>query len=85
MKSNQIEKASFNDFILGLASAALCYLGHGEQVEGLKNRSINKSLASYNIELIKLLEQKTKGNLTEEEKRLMTEVIADLTKKYQSL
>ena len=70
-------EVDFSGLILGFCSAALSYLGFGpEQV----NR--NLLLARQNIEIIELLANKTKGNLTPEEEKLIQEVLHDLRLKF---
>jgi hypothetical protein len=44
--------------------------------------SINLPLARQTIDLLNLLEQKTRGNLTGEEERLFTQVLYDLRMRY---
>ena len=67
----------FSGLILGFCSAALAYLGYGD--EGLGKNLI---LARQNIDIIEMLQQKTQGNLTLEEKTLIDEVVFDLKAKF---
>ena len=71
----------FSGLILGFASAALFYSGHSA-VEGQKAPEINLPLSRQNIDIIELLKEKTKGNLTQEEQELMTTVLEDLKVKF---
>ena len=78
------EKKDFVDFnalILGLSSAALHYLGH-PTLDGSEKVEINLQLAKQNIDIIRLLHKKTKGNLSTEENDLLIQVLADLTDKF---
>ena len=70
----------FSGLILGFSSAALSYLGYGP--DGTSGGPKNPLLASQNIEIIKMLEAKTKGNLTTQETHLVHEVLRDLMTKY---
>ena len=71
----------FNGLILGFSSAALHYIGH-TAIEGKSVSETNLPLALQNLEIIELLRDKTKGNLTDEESQLVDEIIRDLRLKY---
>jgi hypothetical protein len=71
----------FSELILGFSSAALYYLGQGA-VEGKKAGASNLPLAKQNIEIVAMLAEKTKGNLSTEETALITKVLTDLRKKH---
>ncbi len=74
MSEQQVE---FSGLVLGFCSAALSYLGYGNN-----NAPKNLSLAKQNIDILVLLAEKTKGNLSEEEHRLLNDALADLKTKY---
>ena len=80
-ESNKGNFVDFNALILGLSSAALHYLGH-PALEGSEKVEVNLELAKQNIDIIRLLHLKTKGNLTVEESDLLIQVLADLTDKF---
>lgn len=67
--------------ILGFSSAALYYLGE-TGVEGKAAPEANLPLAEQNIDILLLLREKTKNNLSEEESKLLTQVISDLQVKF---
>lgn len=67
----------FSALIMGFSSAALYYLGE-HPVEGKAPAERNLPLARQNIDIIGLLHEKTKGNLTADEQRLITQVMSDL-------
>ena len=71
----------FSGLILGFGSAALTYMGLTSQGQ-IDQSQKNLALARQNIEIIELLVQKTKGNLTTEELQLTEHVLADLRMKY---
>jgi hypothetical protein len=75
--TSQFSNVEFSGLILGFCSAALSYMGYGA-----KDTPKNLDLAKQNIEIIKLLQAKTKGNLTDDEQRLMTEALTDLQQKF---
>ena len=79
-KSKEIQNVQFSGLILGFSSAALSYLGFSPDGHG--GGPSNLDLAKQNIEIIKLLKEKTAGNLTEDEKHLTDEVPRDLMFKF---
>lgn len=67
----------FNSFIVSLASSAMLYLGETPHPETGKTAK-NLPLARNTIELLAMLQEKTKGNLDEEEDRLISTLVDDL-------
>jgi len=72
---------NFSSFILSLSSSVLINLGV------IENPVTNKmerepEIAKQTIELIELLREKTKGNLTEEESRLLDDILRELRLQY---
>lgn len=76
-KPTQLPPLDFNTFILSLSSSVLMSLG---VVENPVTGKLEKepALAMQTIELIELLKVKTKGNLTEEEASLLSDVLHEL-------
>jgi hypothetical protein len=52
------------------------------QIKGQEKREPDLELAKYNIDMLETLEEKTKGNLTEEEQRVLTEQLNQLRMAY---
>ena len=74
-------KVDMNTFILSLSSSVLVNLGEvPDPVTG--KISQNLEMARHTIDILALLEEKTKGNLTEDEERLLKNVLFDLRMKY---
>jgi hypothetical protein len=72
---------SFSTFILGLASTALIHLGEAPNPEtGRVEREL--TLARQSLDLLSMLHEKTRGNLSEEEARLFTNILTDLRLRY---
>ncbi len=71
----------FATFVLSLSHSALMHLGEAPHPE---TGSIEKnlSLARQTIDLIGMLEEKTKGNLTGEEERLLGQILYDLRMRF---
>ena len=83
-KSEEIASSvDFSELIFGFSSAALYYMGQGT-VDGKRVGSNNLPLAKQNIEIISMLAEKTKGNLSAKESALIAQVLADLRQKYQA-
>lgn len=70
----------FNTFILSLSTSALIHLGDLPGAE--EDSTLNLAHAKQTIDCIALLEAKTRGNLTGEEERLITEVLYDLRLRF---
>ncbi len=55
------------------------------QIKGEEEREPDLDLARYNIELLTSLEEKTKGNLTPEEQKLLKNTLSELRMGYVSV
>ncbi len=71
----------FNSFILSLWTSALIQLGEINDPLS-KKKEENPSAAKQTIDLISLLQVKTKGNLTEQEQNTIDQLLYDLRMKY---
>jgi hypothetical protein len=72
---------NFATFIFSLNSSALVQLGLMEDpISGEKTK--NLPLAKQTIDIIGMLQEKTKGNLTGEEERILSEILYDLRMAY---
>jgi hypothetical protein len=58
-------QVSFSSFVVGLATSAMGHLGEGP------GQGVDLELARNTIDLLGILQEKTAGNLDEEEKRLL--------------
>lgn len=75
------EAWTFSTFILSLSSSALVSLG--ELPDPITNeKKVDLNMARQTITLIEIIKEKTKGNLTEEEERLIDNTLCDLKLKY---
>lgn len=71
----------FSTFILSLSTSALVHLG--ELPDPLTNKKdVNLQLAKQTISIIEMLKEKTKGNLSGEEERLINSVLCDVRLKF---
>jgi hypothetical protein len=71
----------FNTFVLSLSTSALVNLGVVAH-PGSPNAEVNLPLAKQSIDLLAVLEEKTRGNLTGEEERLLAQILYDLRLRY---
>ncbi len=75
------ETLNFSTFILSLSTSVLVNLG--ELPDPISNeKRVDLTLAKHSIDVLEMLKEKTKGNLTEEEDRLITNILYDLMIKY---
>ncbi len=67
----------FSTFILSLSSSAAVHLGMMPHPEGQETIR-NFPMAKQTIDILDILQEKTKGNLTGEEERLLSEILYNL-------
>lgn len=78
--SGEDRPMNFSELILGFASAALTYTGDSPAADGAVHK--NLTLAKQNIDIIKLLKDKTAGNLDKDEQELIDRILIDLYQKF---
>jgi len=76
-----LPEINFTSFILSLGTSALIQLGEMEDPFTQK-QSKNLPIAKQTIDLIGMLREKTKGNLTSEEGNFLDNVLFDLRMRY---
>ena len=79
---SSIVSPSFESLVSSVYSAILLNLGE-IKVKGAGEVSINLEIAEFNIGLLKMLEEKTKGNLTDEENSYLHGVILNSMEKLR--
>lgn len=76
-----LPEINFPTFILSLATSAQVHLGAVDNpVTGKKEKDV--ALAKQTIDILGMMQEKTKGNLTDEEGRLLEHVLFDLRMMY---
>jgi len=77
----ELPEVSFSSFILSLSTSALVHLG---EVPDPATQKMDKHLplAKQTIDLLGLLMEKTKGNLSADEEKMMEHLLADLRWRY---
>ena len=79
-----LPQVDFSTFVLSLSHSALMHLGEAPNPEtGRVER--NLPLARQTIDLIGMLDEKTKGNLSGEEERLIGQILFDLRLRFVEL
>jgi hypothetical protein len=76
-----LPKIDFATFVLSMSHSALIQMG---EVPHPETNAIDRDLplARQTIDLLGLLEEKTKGNLTGDEERLLGQVLFDLRMRF---
>jgi Domain of unknown function (DUF1844) len=78
------DPAGFANFIMSIASNAASSLGMMEHPVTHK-REVDLELAKHWIDILGMLERKTKGNLASQEEKILEGLLADLRMQYVSL
>jgi Domain of unknown function (DUF1844) len=73
---------SFTAFVLSLASTAAIHFGDLPDPASGKPLEQNLDGASQIIEILSLLDQKTRGNLTAEERQVLEQVLYELRMRF---
>jgi hypothetical protein len=73
---------SFTAFVLSLASTAAIHFGDLPDPISGERAELNLEGATQMIEILALLEQKTRGNLTAEEREVLNQVLYELRMRY---
>lgn len=76
-----LPELDFVTFILSLHNSAACLLGHAPYPD-TGQCAANLPMAKQTIDIIGMLQEKTKGNLSGEEERIVSEVLYDLRMAY---
>ncbi len=80
-KNNATTGSSLTDLIWSLSAATLTYLGRGI-APGQDKPEVNLKYARHTIATLEMLKQKTEGNRTEDESRLLDEMLYELRLAY---
>lgn len=82
--SEQKLEASFSTLALSVGSSAMMALGLAPNPNTGKPE-VDLNLARFNIDLLLLLQGKTKNNLTEDEDQFLKQIINDLQVKFVAI
>ncbi len=78
---NDSFKMDFSGFILSLNTSALIHLGEIPDPQS-RERMVNRPAVKHTIDILEILSEKTRGNLSEEENKLLEDVLYDLRLKF---
>ncbi|HMA67631.1 MAG TPA: DUF1844 domain-containing protein [Desulfosalsimonadaceae bacterium] len=79
--SVSLPEISFSTFIMSLNSSALVHLGL-EADPSTGKQAANLPFAKQTIDILAMLEEKTSGNLSNDEQRLLTNILYELRLMY---
>ena len=79
--SEALPRIDFATFVLSLSHSALMHLGDAPDPSGEISEP-NLELARQTVDVLGLLEEKTRGNLTGEEERILHQALFDLRMRY---
>lgn len=79
--SSPMPELTFSTFVFSLNSSALVHLGAIKAPSGDKNLR-DLSLAKQTIDILGILEEKTRGNLSSDEENLLKNILHDLRLMY---
>jgi hypothetical protein len=84
IEPDDLQPMSFDIFVLSLNASALIHLGDSRdaQSHGDQDQGIDLPLARQTIDILSMLEEKTRGNLSGEEERLLHQILFDLRMRY---
>ncbi len=72
-----IPKIDFSSFILSLYSSGLVQLGQVED-PSTGEKGVNLNMAQHTIDMMAMLEEKTQGNLNQEEENLLRTLLSEI-------
>lgn len=79
-----LHEATLSMLVMSIATSAAMALGltPNPQTQEVK---VDKNLAKFNIDLLLVIQTKSKGNLTSDEEKLLQSLISDLQMKFLQL
>lgn len=83
-RSRSLPAASFAALVSSIVTQIMFALGAIEDPQ-TRRRYRDMALAKHNIDMLGVLEEKTKGNLSEEEKRLLDQALYEVRMQYVRL
>ena len=78
-------EVTFNAFVVSLATTAAVHFGDVADPSSNEPLTANLQAAGHVIEMLTVLERKTRGNLTEEEKSFLAQVLYELRVRFVEL
>ncbi len=81
-EAGDLPKIDFSTFILSLSTSALYHLGLVEDPQTGERPEADLPMASQTIDTLQVLEEKTRGNLDEEEQKLLQSLLYELRMRF---
>ena len=78
------EHTMFNEFLMGIASSAFIYLGMVEH-PATGRRQVDMQAAKETIDMLMMLQEKTKGNLSRGEEKFFNDLLSELKMQFVSM
>ena len=82
--AGSFHEATFSMLVMSIASSAAMALGLAPNPQTQKTE-VDRAMAKFNIDLLLVLQTKTKGNLSDDESKLLTSLLSDLQMKFVQL
>ena len=82
LAAGALPRPDFSALLLSLGTSALFHLGLVADPETGKAAPPNLPVARHTIDTLELLEEKTRGNLTDEESTLLRNLLTDLRMRF---
>lgn len=79
-EEHELPNLDFSTFVLSIIGTAYVHLGDAPSPEGHPDKDL--MLARHDIDLLGLLQEKTRGNLTGDEERLLDSALYDLRMRF---
>lgn len=80
--ARELPKPDFAALLISLGHSVLYHLGLVADPQSGQRGERNLTLAHETIDLVEMLEEKTRGNLTPDEERLLKDLLYDLRMRY---
>ena len=77
-------EANFSTLVLSIGSSAAMSLGLAPN-PATGETEVDKNMAKFNIDLLEMLKDKTKNNLSDDEEKFMSQMASDLKLKFVAL
>lgn len=84
-EGEELPAIDFSTFVLSLSTTALYQMGHIAEPTGGERIKPNRVLAQHTIETIEMLREKTRGNLLEDEAKLIDSLLYELRMTFVEL
>ena len=78
----ELPQVDFSNFVLSLAATAMVQLGMVPDPETGENAAPNLPIVKHTLETLAMLREKTRGNLDDEEEKLLDSMLYELRMRF---